>query len=70
MPQTPAPTATTLNRLDRVLFEVDLAGRNSGIVRLGATSAQPFRAALLGLAVDELEHSELAIADENPREKL
>jgi len=47
------------------LFDVDVAGHNTGVVRLGATYAQPFRAALLGLAVDDPEHTELAIADQN-----
>ncbi len=47
------------------LFDVDVAAHNSGVVRLGATHAQPFRAALLGLAVDEPTHTELAIAGQN-----
>lgn len=47
------------------LFDVDVAGHDSGVVRLGASYGQPLRAALLGLAVDEPEHTELPIADQN-----
>lgn len=47
------------------LFDLDVEGHGSGVVRVGAGYAQPFRAALLGLAVDEPQHTELAIAGEN-----
>ncbi len=47
------------------LFDVDVIGLDSGVVRLGASLAEPFRASLLGLAVDEPKHTELTITDEN-----
>ena len=47
------------------LFDADVQGHDSGVVRLGASHARPFRAALLGLAVDEPHHTELPVADEN-----
>lgn len=48
-----------------LLFDVDVAGHSSGVVRVGITYAKPFRAALLGLAVDEPRHTELAVAEQN-----
>jgi molybdopterin/thiamine biosynthesis adenylyltransferase len=47
------------------LFDVDVSEHDSGVVRLGASHAQPFRASLLGVAVDAPEHTELRVADEN-----
>lgn len=47
------------------MFDVGVEGRDSGVVRLGASYERPFRAALLGVADDEPQHTELPVADQN-----
>lgn len=48
-----------------LLFDADVTGSDSGVIRLGATTARPLRASMVGLAVAQPAHTELEIAPEN-----